>query len=89
MLLYWGLFTVGFLFGSILSFVTFAPKKPEEDAEYETQPDLLALKGQSAPIEAKFEVQKTLFGEKLEKSTKDKPAFAKKDSIKPEFFLTN
>lgn len=37
MLLYWGMFTLGFLFGSILSFVTFAPKKPEDDLEYETK----------------------------------------------------
>ena len=35
MLLYWGMFTVGFLAGSILAFVTFAAKKPEDDPEYE------------------------------------------------------
>lgn len=89
MLLYWGLFTVGFLFGSILSFFTFAPKKPEDDTEYESQPNLMALKGQSAPIEAKLDVPKTLFGEKLEKLTAEKPVFANKDSVKPKFFLTN
>jgi len=38
MLLYWGIFTLGFFFGSILAFVVFAPKKPEDDAEYESQP---------------------------------------------------
>ena len=35
MLLYWGMFTVGFMFGAVFSFVTFAPKKPQEDTEYE------------------------------------------------------
>ena len=32
------MFTSGFLFGAILAFVTFAPKKPEDDADYETMP---------------------------------------------------
>lgn len=41
MLLYWGMFTVGFLFGGILSFVTFAPKKPENDPEYESGPAII------------------------------------------------
>jgi len=36
MLLYWGMFTVGFTIGAIFSFVTFAAKKPEEEADYET-----------------------------------------------------
>jgi len=34
MLLYWGLFTVGFSIGAVFSFITFAPKRPEEDIEY-------------------------------------------------------
>ncbi len=36
MLLYWAIFTLGFFAGSILAFVVFAPKNPEEDPEYET-----------------------------------------------------
>jgi len=47
-LLYWGIFTLGFLFGAILSFVTLAPKKPEEDPEYESQP--INLINDSLPI---------------------------------------
>jgi len=38
MLLYWGMFTIGFSIGAILSFITFAPKKPEE--EYENLPEV-------------------------------------------------
>ena len=41
MLLYWGMFTMGFLFGAILAYITFAPKKPEDDPEYENPPDYL------------------------------------------------
>jgi len=37
MLLYWGMFTVGFTIGAVFSFITFAAKKPEEDAEYEAE----------------------------------------------------
>lgn len=36
MLLYWGMFTIGFLVGAILSYIALAPKKPEQDPEYET-----------------------------------------------------
>ena len=61
MLLYWGMFTVGFLFGSILAFVTFAPKKPEDDAEYETQPNLMALKSQSGGFESKNDLPEMVF----------------------------
>ena len=35
MLLYWGMFTIGFMFGAIFTFVTFAAKKPQEDADYD------------------------------------------------------
>jgi len=34
MLLYWGMFSVGFTLGAILSYITLAPKRPEEDIEY-------------------------------------------------------
>ena len=34
MLLYWGMFTMGFTIGAVFSFITLAVKKPEEDAEY-------------------------------------------------------
>jgi hypothetical protein len=34
MLLYWGMFTVGFSIGAIFSFITFATKRPEEEADY-------------------------------------------------------
>ena len=34
MLLYWGVFTVGFSIGAVFSFIIFASKKPEEDIEY-------------------------------------------------------
>lgn len=36
MLLYWGMFTIGFSIGAVFSLITFAPKKPEDDPEYET-----------------------------------------------------
>lgn len=53
MLLYWGMFTVGFLFGSILAFITFAPKKPEEDdVEYE-KGLIRDYKGQLGDIKSK------------------------------------
>ena len=35
MLLYWGLFTVGFTVGAILSFLTFAAGKPEQEEIYD------------------------------------------------------
>jgi len=38
MLLYWGMFTVGFSIGAIFSFITFASKKPE--GEYENLPEV-------------------------------------------------
>ena len=34
MLLYWGMFTIGFTIGAVFSFITFAAKKPEEEKEY-------------------------------------------------------
>ena len=34
MLLFWGMFTVGFIFGAILSFMMFGAKTPEEDPDY-------------------------------------------------------
>ena len=37
MLLYWGIFTLGFFAGSILAFITFAPRRPQDDPEYETE----------------------------------------------------
>ena len=37
MLLFWGIFTVGFIFGAILSFMMFAAKNPEEDPDYSDQ----------------------------------------------------
>lgn len=49
MLLYWGIFTIGFFAGSILSFMAFAAKKPEDDPEYEAVP-IKALQGQSEAI---------------------------------------
>lgn len=33
MLLYWGMFTVGFTIGAVLSFITFAAKTPEAEHE--------------------------------------------------------
>jgi len=33
MLLYWGMFTVGFSIGAIFSFITFASKRPEEETD--------------------------------------------------------
>lgn len=36
MLLYWGMFTLGFSIGAVFAFVAFAPKKPQDDPEYET-----------------------------------------------------
>ncbi|MBI2327940.1 hypothetical protein HYU92_06510 [Candidatus Curtissbacteria bacterium] len=36
MLLYWGMFTIGFYIGAIFSFIIFAAKKPEEEEEYQT-----------------------------------------------------
>lgn len=41
MMLYWGMFTVGFLFGAILAYAVLAPKKPEDDPEYETPPNTI------------------------------------------------
>lgn len=35
MMLYWGMFTLGFFAGTILVFITFAPKNPAQDPEYE------------------------------------------------------
>lgn len=35
MLLYWGLFTMGFTIGAVFSFITFAAKKPEEEKDYQ------------------------------------------------------
>lgn len=37
MLLYWGMFTLGFFAGSILAFVVFASKEPEDEMEYRQQ----------------------------------------------------
>lgn len=37
MLLYWGMFTAGFIIGTILSFMMFGTKNPQEDAEYKDQ----------------------------------------------------
>lgn len=37
MLLFWGIFTIGFIFGAILSFVMFAAKNPQEDPDYNDQ----------------------------------------------------
>lgn len=37
MLLYWGMFTTGFIVGAILSFMMFAAKTPEEDPDYRNQ----------------------------------------------------
>lgn len=34
MLLYWGIFTTGFIVGAILSFIMFAAKTPQEDPDY-------------------------------------------------------
>lgn len=33
MLLYWGMFTVGFMVGAIFAYQTFAAKNPEEEQE--------------------------------------------------------
>lgn len=33
MLLYWGMFTVGFTIGTVFSFITFAAKNPEEESK--------------------------------------------------------
>ena len=50
MLLYWGIFTVGFIFGSILAFVTFAPKNPQDDPEYETPLNFQQIDTQSLSL---------------------------------------
>jgi len=36
MLLYWGMFTVGFGIGAVFTFITFAPKKPEDENDFES-----------------------------------------------------
>jgi len=42
MLLYWGMFSVGFIIGAVISFITFAPKKPQDDPDFEMPMDYLA-----------------------------------------------
>jgi len=37
MLLYWGIFTSGFIVGAILSFMMFAAKNPQDDPDYHDQ----------------------------------------------------
>ena len=37
MLLYWGVFTVGFIIGTIISFIMFSAKNPEDDQGYRDQ----------------------------------------------------
>jgi len=34
MILYWGIFTLGFWAGAILAFIIFAPKSPQDDPDY-------------------------------------------------------
>ncbi|MEK7120752.1 MAG: hypothetical protein AAB840_01540 [Patescibacteria group bacterium] len=41
MLLYWGMFTIGFSIGAIFAFITFAPKKPEEEYQADWQSEQL------------------------------------------------
>lgn len=38
MLLFWGIFTVGFFFGAILSYLVFAAKTPEEEENRKINP---------------------------------------------------
>lgn len=88
MLLYWGMFTVGFLFGSVLAFVTFAPKKPEDDPEYGERP-IKDFEGLSGAIEGKKFVPEMFFPQNLEKSPNPKIAFSKKVPAGRKIFLTN
>lgn len=59
MLLYWGMFTTGFLFGAIIAFVTFAPKKPQEDPEYQSLPETTFESG-SFLLKRNLQVKKSL-----------------------------
>lgn len=74
------MFTVGFLFGSILSFVTFAPKKPEEDDVEYSQGEIRNYQGQLGGINGKNDLPEMVFSKEPEQSPKPTTAFAKKDS---------
>ena len=39
MLLYWGMFTIGFGIGAVFTFITFASKKPEDENDFESSYD--------------------------------------------------
>lgn len=82
------MFTVGFLFGSVLAFVTFAPKKPEDDPEY-TEMEMKDFKGLSEAVKNKNIVPEMFFPRNLEKSVSQKTAFNKKVSAGRKILLTN
>lgn len=88
MLLYWGMFTVGFLFGSVLAFVTFAPKKPEDDPEY-TGMEMKGFKGFSEAVESKNNLSELIFSKESAESPKPESAFSKKVPEGRKIFLTN
>jgi len=71
MLLYWGMFTIGFLVGSIFAYITFAPKKPEEDGEYESE--AAPFEGKSRGITVDQDLSGVLFStQKLNQSHQQK-----------------
>ena len=73
MLLYWGMFTTGFLFGAIIAFVTFAPKRPQDDPEYQSLPET-TLQPVSGQLSSNFESGNFLLKRNLQikKSLNDK-----------------
>lgn len=64
MLLFWGIFTVGFIFGAILSFMMFAAKNPEEDPDYSDHIIPKGNFGTEAQI-AGFNQENTILGNTL------------------------
>lgn len=83
------MFTVGFLFGSVLAFVTFAPKKPEDDDVEYTQGIIKGYEGQLGGIKSKKIIPEMFFPQNLEESPKPKAAFSNKVSEGRKIFLTN
>ena len=73
MLLYWGMFTIGFMAGAILSFVTFAAKKPEEDIEYETNSTTKLTQGLSGDIRTDQQISRGLFLAHTQKQLSSNP----------------
>lgn len=81
MLLYWGIFTLGFTAGSIIAYLALAPKNPEDDPEFETprllgnlQVDkLLTLLEKTAyrGSEGKMKLNRRFFGPFLKKDRLD------------------